>query len=167
MNNDDLEKLAKYMDQEIDFFRQLQKYENLKVDVIIKQDVDELKGLSRMEEKLLERIEEVEKERENVVCSLFDKYEINSKKILSNLLRQLPDGENEYREQLSKKKEELVHCIRNLKSLNSMNNKLLQDSITFFNYTLNSIKNNNTITYNNRGDMPGENKNSWLVNRHA
>lgn len=167
MAYEELDRLVRYLESEIHFFRELEKYESLKSDVIVKQDVDGLRDLTKMEEGVLERIENAEKERENIVRHLFDKYDIKTKKILTNLLNQLPETAGDYREVISRKKEELVGCIRDLKNLNSMNNKLLKDSISFITYTLNSIRGSDTVIYNSKGDMPADYKNSWVVNRHA
>ncbi len=66
-----LEKLVKVLDEEISDFKQLLKYEKLKNEVIINQEVEKLKQLSTDEEEILDEVAELEKERENIVNALF------------------------------------------------------------------------------------------------
>lgn len=160
-----LDRLARILDDEINDFKQLLKYEKLKNEVIIKQEIDQLKKLTEDEEAILDEVAELEKEREKVVESLFKEFNTNSDKVLSDLIKKLPSDTDEYKEDLKKKKNELIRNIKDLKHLNVINNKLLMDSIKFFSYAVNSIKEMDTVTYNHDGSMPKDN--SWLINKQA
>ncbi len=167
MKFEDLEQLIDCFDGEIHIFKQLEEYESKKNDVIVKQNVNKLRELTKVEEELLEKIEGIEKERENVVSKILKEKPVASKKNLTNIIKQLPESAENYKELLIKKKEDLVSAIKKIKNLNHVNNRLLKDTIKFYSYSLNTLKGHDSITYNQKGDMPQEFKNSWLINKHA
>ena len=159
--------LTRILDEEILNFSQLLKFEKLKNRVIIKQEVDKLKQLSFAEEEILDNVAKLEEKREQVVDFLFKEYDINSEKILSSLLKALPDDKNEYKKDIKHKKNELIRNIKDLKKMNKLNNKLLMDSVKFFSYAVNSIQEIDSVVYNKNGAMPKDYDNSWIVNKKA
>lgn len=162
-----LEHLTKLLDDEIYIFKQLLKYEKLKNEVIINQDVKKLKNLSKDEEGFLEQVEEIEEEREDLVVKLFEEYNINSKQILTALLEHLPKDDDQYKVILNEKKDELIRNIKDLKKINTINNKLLMDSVKFFHYTISSLQGSEGITYTQNGNVPNDHEKSWLINKRA
>ena len=46
-------------------------------------------------------------------------------------------------------------------------NRLLEDSIKFFNYSVNSIQDLDSVVYNSKGNMPKDYDNSWVINKKA
>lgn len=167
MNNIELQHLTELLDDEIYIFKQLLKYEKIKNEVIINHDIKKLKNLSQDEEDFLEKVEEIEKERENLVVKLFDEYDVNSKMILSELLNKLPERDYKYKHIISQKKDELVRNIKDLKKINTINNKLLMDSIKFFHYVTSSLQGAEKVTYNPKGNLPSDKESSWLINKQA
>lgn len=167
MEKKTLEKLVKVLDEEISDFKQLLKYEKLKNEVIINQEVERLKQLSTDEEEILDEVATLEKERENIVNALFKEYNHKADKVLTSLIKILPTDKKDYKEDLKKKKDELTRNIKDLKKINIINNKLLMDSIKFFSYAVNSIQELDSVTYNKDGSMPKDKDNSWLINKKA
>ncbi len=167
MKRKDFDSLEKILDEEIYNFKQLLKYEKLKNSVIINQEVEKLKQLSSDEEEILDRVADLEEKREHVVDDLFTEYSVNSEKVLSSLIKSLPDKENDYKDVLKKKKNELVRNINDLKKINEINNKLLMDSIKFFSYAVNSIQEMDAVVYDKDGSMPTDYENSRVINKQA
>ena len=167
MNNKNIDSLTKIMDEEISNFKQLLKYEKLKNDVIINQEAEKLKQLTYDEEEILDKVAHLEKKRGHIVENLFKEYDVNSDKVLSSLIKVLPDTDKNYKEIISKQKEELMQNIKDLKKINKINNKLLEDSIDFFNYAVNSIQDIDKVVYDKNGTTPKDFDNSWLINKRA
>lgn len=165
MGKSNLDDLSRILDEEIYSFRQLLKYEKLKNTVIIKQEADKLKQLSQDEEEILNKVAELEEEREDIVNHLFEKYNLTTDKALSALIEKL--SKNDHKERISEKRIELIRNIKDLKNVNEVNNKLLTDSIQFFNYAVNSIQDIDSVVYNKNGSMPKEYDNSWVINKKA
>ena len=167
MNKKDFDCLTKILDEEIYNFKQLLKYEKLKNSVIINQEVEKLKQLSSDEEEILDKVAKLEEERENVVGGLFKEYSINSEKVLSSLIKNLPENENNFKDTLRKKKDELVSNIKDLKRINEINNRLLMDSAEFFNYAANCIQDMDSVVYDKNGTMPSDYESSRVINKRA
>lgn len=167
MNRKNLDDLTTILDEEIFNFKQLLKYEKVKNDVIIKQEVEKLKQLSHDEEEILDKVAKLEEKREHLVDNLFQEYNINSEKILSSLIKILPADEDNYKDVIKEKKNELIRNIKDLKKINGTNNKLLMDSIKFFSYAVNSIQDIDSTIYDQNGSMPKDNDNSWVINKKA
>jgi len=166
MDKKNIDNLTKIMDQEIQNFKQLLKYEKLKNSVIINHEIEKLKKLSSDEEEILDKVVELEKEREIVVKELYKKYHVKEKKVLSSLLKVLPDDDNT-KDDLKEKKNELVRNIKDLKRINEINNKLMKDSIKFFNYAVNSIQELDAGIYDQTGTMPTDYETPGLINKQA
>ncbi len=162
-----LERLSRILDDQISDFKQLLKYEKLKNEVIINQEVDKLKQLTSNEEDILDEVARLEEQREDIVSTLFKEYDSKSEKVLSALIKILPSDDEEYKKDLQRKKDELIMNIKDLKKINIINNKLLLDSIKFFSYAVNSIQEMDTVTYNNDGSMPKDREGAWVINKQA
>jgi len=124
-----------------------------------------LEEITEEEEKYVEQIAEKEKIREIAVSKLFKKYKIDKDKIFTSLIKTLPNDKSDIRYELMSKKNELVRNIKDLKTINSLNNRLLMDTIKFFNYTVNSLKSINDITYTRSSKNQG--RTAYLVDRKA
>ncbi len=167
MDKKHFDNLTRIFDEEIHNFKQLLKYEKLKNNVIIRQEVDKLKKLSREEEDILDNVAKLEEEREHIVDDLFKKYKINSEKVLSSLLKILPEDKDNYKNIIKEKKNELIRNIKDLKKINNTNNRLLSDSIKFFNYAVSSIQDIDPAVYDHNGSMPKDHDSSWVINKKA
>ncbi len=161
-NRNELKRLCELMEDEIYIFRQLLKIEKMKNSLIINQEIEELKKVTDEEEKYLDEVAMKEKERESIVEKLFQKYKVNSERVLTALLKVLPDNVNDIKQELRKQKCELIRNIKDLKKINSINNKILMDSIKFFNYAVNTLQSVDTITYTNGKD----NRNEYISKSH-
>ncbi len=165
-NGRELKRLCKLMNDEIYIFRQLLKIEKLKNSLIINQEIDELKKITAEEEKYLDEVAEKEKERESIVERLFRKYKVNSEKVLSTLIKILPDDVGDIKQELKQQKCELIRSIKDLKKMNVINNQLLMDSIKFFNYAVNSLQSIESITYTNGSEKNKYNK-AQIIDRQV
>ncbi len=146
-----LEKLTKILEEEITLFQELLKFEKIKNMSIINQDIKKIKELSENEEKYLEDVEKIEEERERIVSTLFIQYNVKDKKELTALVKALPEEKEVIKKRIINYKNELVSYIKDLKVINQLNNKLLKDSIEFFNEALNSFKEIDSYTYTRNG----------------
>jgi hypothetical protein len=145
--NEDIKKLCKILNEENFIFKQLLKIETLKNELIIKQDIEKLKELTEEEKKYLNNIELKEKERDLIVDSIFERYQINNEKVLTVLINNLPEDNKEEIDLIKKEREELLKNIKDLKKINEINNKLLSESIKFFNSVIKSLDSSDNITY--------------------
>lgn len=165
-NGQELKRLCELMNDENHIFRQLLKMEKLKNGLIITQKVEELKKVSEEEEKYLDEVYIKEKERETIIDKLFNKYKLNSEKVLTVLLKALPSEENNVKQELKRQKSELIRNIKDLKKINTVNNKLLMDSIKFFNYINSSVQSIESISYANVNGRSVFNK-AQIINRQV
>lgn len=160
-----LKHLCKNLSEENYIFKQLLKIESLKNTVIINQDIEELKKITEEEKKYLNDIEAKEKERDNLVEALFEKYKINNERVLSVLINNLGDESSEEKSILKKEREELLRNIKELKKINEINNHLLEESIKFFSSIIESFQKADSITYQPKKNS--ENKKFHLIDQHA
>ena len=72
MDKNNFDSLTEILDEEIYNFKQLLKYEKLKNNVIINQEVEKLKQLSSDEEELRDKFEKLKEERKHVGYDLFN-----------------------------------------------------------------------------------------------
>lgn len=165
-NGQDLKRLCELMDDEIYIFRQLLKIEKLKNSLIINQQIEELKKITAEEERYLDEVAKKEKERETIVERLFRKYRVDSEKVLSSLIKVLPEDAVNIKQELKRQKCELIRNIKDLKKMNTINNKLLMDSIKFFNYAVNSLQTIESITYTNGSERNEYNK-AQIIDRQV
>ncbi|MBN1898542.1 MAG: flagellar export chaperone FlgN [Spirochaetes bacterium] len=156
MEGKNLERLSRLLNDEITIFQELLKIEKLKNAHIVNQDIDDIKKLTENEEMFLDQVAKKEKERETIAEKLFQKYRIKSHRVLSALLEEIPEEENEIKNMIKKQKKELVRNIKDLKKINAINSRLLMDSIKFFNQAAHSLQNVEAITYSN-----GKNKKNY------
>ncbi len=167
MDKKHFDNLTGIMDEEIYNFKQLLKYEKVKNKVIIMQEIDKLKELSKDEEELLDKVAKLEDKREYIVNTLYKKYNITSNKVLSSIIKVIPEEKKDYKNILAEKKSELVRNIKDLKKINEINNKLLSDSIKFFNFAVNSIQDIDPAVYNHNGIMPKDHDGRSVINKKA
>ncbi len=163
-----LVKLTRILEEEVTIFQELLKFEKIKNISIINQDIEKIKNISSDEEKYLNDVEKIEVEREKIVSYIFNKYNIKEKKVLQKLVELLPEEENSLKKSIMNYRDELVRYIKDLKTINTINNKLLKESVEFFNYAMNSLQEVDTYTYTREGQTgKSENDIAMVVNQIA
>ncbi len=160
--NEKLVRLTRMLEEEITLFQELLKFEKIKNESIVKQDIEKIKELTTNEEEYIETVEKLEEERERLVITLFNEYNIKDEKKLNNLLKVLPDNIS-IKKRLEDYKDELIKHIKDLKKINEINNKLLKESVEFFNYAVNSLQEVDSFTYTRRGNNSGKEHDISLV----
>ena len=136
-----------------------------KTDILKKGDFDALNELTANEQKHIQAIEQLEKQREKLLSELV-KTSGNPTVTLSDCLELVNDTE---REKLNEFKEKLTQQLKELQNRNDLNEQLIQQSLQFIQVSLNLFRpQQEQITYAppNKQNTNGLEANS-IFNRKA
>ena len=136
-----------------------------KTDILKKGDFDALNELTANEQKHIQAIEQLEKQREKLLSEMV-KTSGNQTVTLSDCLELVNDTE---REKLNELKEKLTQQLKELQNRNDLNEQLIQQSLQFIQVSLNLFRpQQEQITYAppNKQNSNGLEANS-IFNRKA
>ncbi len=136
-----------------------------KTDILKKGDFDALNELTANEQKHIQAIEQLEKQREKLLSEMV-KTSGNQTVTLSDCLELVNDTE---REKLNELKEKLTQQLKELQNRNDLNEQLIQQSLQFIQVSLNLFRpQQEQITYAppNKQNTNGLEANS-IFNRKA
>ncbi|MFZ5353332.1 MAG: flagellar protein FlgN [Bacillota bacterium] len=130
--------------KEHDFYKDLLELSKSKKTIIIEGKVAELDKIVKLEQNMIFDIGQLEKAREqeiNQICTL-----LNMKReeaTISELTKRL---DNKYTKEMSKLQGLLTDTLRELKDVNMLNGKLIQQSLDYIDYSINIITSANVAT---------------------
>lgn len=141
-----------------DLHEQLLQLSNEKLHAIKQSATESLVKLLTKERQLIQKIEQLEDEREEVVELLFQTKNIKSdEKTLTELLPHI-DKDSDKR-LLEQKMAKLVKIIVSLRDSEQLNNRLLQQSMQFVQLTLDMLQpETKKINYSNQQQIPKHNQ---------
>ena len=135
-----IDELVKTMSQENDIYRELIPIAEEKTRVIIKNDLDALQKITEQEQLTIEKINALEKKREEVVINIGtvlsrDPKELNMKALIKIMGKQPAE-----QKELSRLHDELDGNLRRLVTINDRNKELINQSLEMIEFNMNLIQ---------------------------
>lgn len=152
MNSQNVNELIDILGRETGIYEELLKISKDKTELIVKGKVDELDEITKLEQNYIADIGKLEYLREKTVKALTETLGVNHSDItISELIKHL---NKDNAKELEECKKNLIDIIEEIKSVNELNSKLIQNSIDYINFSINILSsvpetNNN---YGNTGD---------------
>lgn len=135
-----IDELVSTMSQENDIYRELIPIAEEKTRVIIKNDLDALQKITEQEQLTIEKINALEKKREEVVINIGtvlsrDPKELNMKALIKIMGKQPAE-----QKELSRIHDELDVNLRRLVTINDRNKELINQSLEMIEFNMNLIQ---------------------------
>ena len=135
-----IDELVKTMSQENDIYKELIPIAEEKTRVIIKNDLDALQKITEQEQLTIEKINALEKKREEVVINIGtvlsrDPKELNMKALIKIMGKQPAE-----QKELSRIHDELNVNLRRLVTINDRNKELINQSLEMIEFNMNLIQ---------------------------
>jgi len=152
MNIRNVNELINILTREVEIYQEVLKISKDKTELIVEGKINELDNMTKMEQAFVIDIGKLETLREKVVKGLSDDIGLNPSDItISEIINHL---DKEQAQELEICKNNLLSIINEVKTVNDLNSKLIQNSIDYINFSINVLSsipetNNN---YSNTGD---------------
>lgn len=159
--------LIKYLDEEITLCKELEFLENKKTEIMLKKDLNLLNNISMKEEGYSKKLDQIEEERQKLSTLIGRKLLITNDITLSKLIKSLPSNKNDISTELKKRGEVLKETVIRLKKVNNINNSILEDSLKYFDFSINLLSNASNELYNRKGSDKAVNNSSFLIDKKA
>jgi flagellar biosynthesis/type III secretory pathway chaperone len=135
-----IDELVKTMSQENDIYRELIPIAEEKTRVIIKNDLDALQKITEQEQLTIEKINALEKKREEVVINIGTVLSRDPKELNMKALIKIMGKQPEEQKALSRIHDELDGNLRRLVTINDRNKELINQSLEMIEFNMNLIQ---------------------------
>ena len=135
-----IDELVKTMSQENDIYRELIPIAEEKTRVIIKNDLDALQKITEQEQLTIEKINALEKKREEVVINIGTVLSRDPKELNMKALIKIMGKQPEEQKELSRIHDELNVNLRRLVTINDRNKELINQSLEMIEFNMNLIQ---------------------------
>ena len=135
-----IDELVNTMSQENDIYRELIPIAEEKTRVIIKNDLDALQKITEQEQLTIEKINALEKKREEVVVNIGTVLSRDPKELNMKALIKIMDKQPEEQKALSRIHDELDGNLRRLVTINDRNKELIRESLEMIEFNMNLIQ---------------------------
>jgi len=135
-----IDELVNTMSQENDIYRELIPIAEEKTRVIIKNDLDALQKITEQEQLTIEKINALEKKREEVVINIGTVLSRDPKELNMKALIKIMGKQPEEQKALSRIHDELDGNLRRLVTINDRNKELINQSLEMIEFNMNLIQ---------------------------
>ncbi len=135
-----IDELVNVMSQENDIYRELIPIAEEKTRVIIKNDLDALQKITEQEQLTIEKINALEKKREEVVINIGTVLSRDPKELNMKALIKIMGKQPEEQKELSRIHDELNVNLRRLVTINDRNKELINQSLEMIEFNMNLIQ---------------------------
>ena len=135
-----IDELVNVMSQENDIYRELIPIAEEKTRVIIKNDLDALQKITEQEQLTIEKINALEKKREEVVINIGTVLSRDPKELNMKALIKIMGKQPEEQKELSRIHDELDVNLRRLVTINDRNKELINQSLEMIEFNMNLIQ---------------------------
>ena len=135
-----IDELVNTMSQENDIYRELIPIAEEKIRVIIKNDLDALQKITEQEQLTIEKINALEKKREEVVINIGTVLSRDPKELNMKALIKIMGKQPEEQKELSRIHDELNVNLRRLVTINDRNKELINQSLEMIEFNMNLIQ---------------------------
>ena len=137
MNSEKINDLMEILEREIGIYEELLQVSKDKTEIIVKGNVPELDNITKVEQTLVLNMGKLEAFREKIVNDLSLELQTNPWELtISELFRYLDKTQTQRFEEYKTK---LLNTINEIKTINELNSKLIQNSIDYINFSVNVI----------------------------
>lgn len=140
--------IVETLQQQLELYERLLEMAELKTPVLVRNDVEQLNGISLKERKLFQRAEELEQQRIAQTCMYFTKmgFWTRSGK-LSDMIRIVTQPQEKMK--LMELQQQLLAKIGELQKANELNQQLITHSLRFIEYSIDLVIEdpNEDVTY--------------------
>jgi len=157
-----VERLLQVLDEEARLYEDILKISKNKTDVIVKGNVAELENIVKIEQSIVLRINELEDMRDEVVGKLSAEVGLKPSEVsISSLLGHL---KGEQAEKLKCFQERMMAILGELKNINELNAKLINNSLEYINFSINLLAAADAAdgTYGSSGQINSSGKRSFI-----
>jgi len=155
-----LSQLEEIMENEVNLYSQILSIGKQKTDIIIKGKVNQLAELVEQEQNIVAKLTKLELSRENVSSLIHKGLQLPNKEItLSELFSHI---DNNHAVTLKAKQEKLLNILKEVKTVNDENGKLINNSLEYIEFSINVLSNaaNPGNNYTQAGYSGGTSKSS-------
>ena len=135
-----IDELVNTMSQENDIYKELIPIAEEKTRVIIKNDLDALQKITEQEQLTIEKINALEKKREEVVINIGTVLSRDPKELNMKALIKIMGKQPEEQKALSRIHDELGETLRRLVTINDRNKELINQSLEMIEFNMNLIQ---------------------------
>ena len=135
-----IDELVNVMSQENDIYRELIPIAEEKTRVIIKNDLDALQKITEQEQLTIEKINALEKKREEVVINIGTVLSRDPKELNMKALIKIMGKQPKEQKKLSRIHDELDVNLRRLVTINDRNKELINQSLEMIEFNMNLIQ---------------------------
>ena len=135
-----IDELVNTMSQENDIYKELIPIAEEKTRVIIKNDLDALQKITEQEQLTIEKINALEKKREEVVINIGTVLSRDPKELNMKALIKIMGKQPEEQKELSRIHDELNVNLRRLVTINDRNKELINQSLEMIEFNMNLIQ---------------------------
>ncbi len=137
MNSEKINDLMDILEREIRIYEELLKVSKDKTEIIVQGKVTELDNITKIEQVLVLNMGKLEAFREKVVNDLSQELRTNPWDLtISELFQYLDRNQTQRFEEYKTK---LLNTINEIKTINELNSKLIQNSIDYINFSVNVL----------------------------
>lgn len=155
---DNLDKVILYLEKENSIYEKLLSISKEKKDIIIDGKINELDSIIKMEGNLIMEISKLEDEREKAVNDLAKELGCNREELsISYLCNKVVDKRVAH---LNKISDSIGNTLEELKEINDLNGKLIEQSLEFINFSINlvaDVMEGQKVVYEGKKEANGEN----------
>ncbi|MCQ2496843.1 MAG: flagellar protein FlgN [Lachnospiraceae bacterium] len=135
-----IDELVDTMSKENDIYKELIPIADEKTRVIIKNDLDALQEITDKEQRTIEKINALERRREEVIVNIGTVLSRNPRTLDMKTLMEIMKKQPEERAKLAKIHDELKDTLNRLVTINDRNKVLIQQSLEMIEFNMNIIQ---------------------------
>ena len=135
-----IDELVNTMSEENEVYKKLIPIADEKTRVIIKNDLDALQKITEQEQLTIEKINALEKKREEVIINIGTVLSRNPKDLNMKELIKIMGKQPEEQKKLSKIHDELSETLKRLVTINDRNKELINQSLEMIEFNMNLIQ---------------------------
>jgi flagellar biosynthesis/type III secretory pathway chaperone len=135
-----IDELVNTMSQENDIYKELIPIADEKTRIIIKNDLDALQKITEKEQLTIERINALEKKREEVIVNIGTVLNRKPEELNMKELIRIMGKQPKEQERLGRIHDELAETLRRLVTINDRNRELINQSLEMIEFNMNLIQ---------------------------
>ncbi len=125
------EEIELLLKKEIKVLKAIKMISYEKTDIIMKSDIKNIDNITRQEEKLVNEMSSLEKER----IELFNSWGVSKDTSISNVIEKIPEG----KDSLTLLKDEMLELVSDIDMRNRLNNDLIRENLDWIDFNMNLI----------------------------
>jgi flagellar biosynthesis/type III secretory pathway chaperone len=135
-----IDELVNTMSQENDIYKELIPIADEKTRIIIKNDLDALQKITEKEQLTIEKINALEKKREEVIVNIGTVLNRKPEELNMKALIKIMGKQPKEQERLGRIQDELAETLRRLVTINDRNKELINQSLEMIEFNMNLIQ---------------------------